>query len=220
MKLTIFNGSPRGKVSNTKVLVDQFLDGFMKGSGNSYKIVYLNTTKDSDYLIKMFEEAEKFLLAFPLYVDSMPAIVKTFIESLEPLCGRKENPDIGFLVQSGLPESIHSRYVERYLKKLSARLGCNYAGTIIKGGVEGVQAKPVRMNKKLFNSFHQIGKTFGETGKFDEEIVDRLAQPERYSKFYLWLFKLFGKFWYWDTMLKKNNAYEKRFAKPYVNNPS
>ena len=220
MELTIFNGSPRGKVSNTKVLVDQFLDGFMKRNGNSYKIVYLNTTKDSDYLIKMFEEAEKFLLAFPLYVDSMPAIVKTFIESLEPLCGRKENPDIGFLVQSGLPESIHSRYVERYLKKLSARLGCNYMGTIIKGGVEGVQAKPVRMNKKLFNSFYQIGKIFGETGKFDEEIVDRLAQPERYSKFYLWLFKLFGKFWYWDTMLKKNNAYEKRFAKPYVNNPS
>lgn len=220
MKLTIFNGSPRGKVSNTKVLVDQFLDGFMKRNGNSYKIVYLNTTKDSDYFIKMFEEAEKFLLAFPLYVDSMPAIVKTFIESLEPLCGRKENPDIGFLVQSGLPESIHSRYVERYLKKLSARLGCNYMGTIIKGGVEGVQAKPVRMNKKLFNSFYQIGKTFGETGKFDEEIINRLAQPEKYSKLYLWLFKLFGKFWYWDMMLKKNNAFEKRFAKPYVNNPS
>ncbi|MBI3582326.1 MAG: NAD(P)H-dependent oxidoreductase [Nitrospinae bacterium] len=182
MQLTVFNGSPRGKGSNTKVLVDQFLDGFMKGNGNSYKIVYLNTTKDSDYLIKMFEEAEKFLLAFPLYVDSMPAIVKTFIESLESLCGRKENPDIGFLVQSGLPESIHSRYVERYLKKLSASLGCNYMGTIIKGGVEGAQAKPVWMNKKLFNSFYQLGKTFGETGKFDEEIVDRLAQPERYSK--------------------------------------
>lgn len=220
MKLTIFNGSPRGKVSNTKVLVDQFLDGFMKGSGNSYKIIYLNSAKDSDYLIKMFEEAEKVLFAFPLYVDSMPAIVKIFIESLEPLCGRKENPGIGFLVQSGLPESIHSRYVERYLKKLSARLGCNYMGTIIKGGVEGVQAKPVRMNKKLFNSFYQIGKTFGETGKFDEEIINRLAQPEKYSKLYLWLFKLFGKFWYWDMMLKKNNAFEKRFAKPYVNNPS
>ncbi|MBI5748829.1 MAG: NAD(P)H-dependent oxidoreductase [Nitrospinae bacterium] len=216
MQLTVFNGSPRGKGSNTKVLVDQFLDGFMKGNGNSYKIVYLNTTKDSDYLIKMFEEAEKFLLAFPLYVDSMPTIVKTFIESLEPLCGRKENPDIGFLVQSGLPESIHSRYVERYLKKLSARLGCSYMGTIIKGGVEGAQAKPVWMNKKLFNSFYQLGKTFGETGKFDEEIVDRLAQPERYSKIHLWLFKLFGKFWYWDTMLKKNNAFEKRFNKPYL----
>ena len=50
MKLTIFNGSPRGKVSNTKVLVDQFLDGFMKGSGNSYKIVYLNTYHDQSCL--------------------------------------------------------------------------------------------------------------------------------------------------------------------------
>jgi len=31
----------------------------------------------------------------------------------------------------------------------------------------------------------------------------------------LWLFKLFGKFWYWDTMLKKNNVFDKRFNKPY-----
>jgi NAD(P)H-dependent FMN reductase len=216
VQLTIFNGSPRGKVSNTKVLVDQFLDGFVSKTDNSYKIISLNTTKGSDYLVKAFEEAEKIMLAFPLYVDSMPAIVKTFIEFLEPLCGRKGNPDIGFLVQSGLPESIHSRYVERYLKKLSARLGCNYMGTIIKGGVEGIQAKPAWMNKRLFDSFYRLGKTFGETGKFDEGIIDRLSQPEKFSKSYLWLFKLFGKLLYWDMLLKKNHAYEKRFNKPYL----
>jgi len=54
----------------------------------------------------------------------MPGIVKVFIESLEPLCSREGNPDVGFIVQSGFPEAIHSRYVEKYLEKPSLRLGC------------------------------------------------------------------------------------------------
>ena len=138
MRLTVFNGSPRGKGSNTKFLLEHFLNGFMTTDGNSYEMVYLNRLKDSDKFIKFFQEAEQVLLAFPLYTDAMPAMVKTFIESLEPLCGREGNPDIGFIVQSGFPEAIHSRYIERYLEKLAIRLGCRYIGTVIKGGVEGI----------------------------------------------------------------------------------
>jgi len=216
MKLTVFNGSPRGRRSNTKILLEHFINGFMTTDGNTYELAYLIRVKDRDNFIKLFREAEQVLLAFPLYVDAMPAIVKTFIESLEPLCGREGNPDIGFIVQSGSPEAIHSRYVERYLEKLARRLGCRYKGTVIKGGVEGIRATPVWMNKKLFKSFYKLGKSFGETGKFDEQIVLNLAQPERYSKFALWSFRLSGKIFYWDKMLKKNNAFEKRFAKPYA----
>ena len=123
MKLAVFNGSPRGKDSNTKVLLEHFINGFMKTDGNTYEVAYLIRVKDRGSFINLFQEAEQVLLAFPLYDDAMPAIVKTFIESLEPLCRREGNPDIGFIVQSGFPEAIHSRYVERYLAKLAARLG-------------------------------------------------------------------------------------------------
>jgi len=220
MKLTVFNGSPRGKRSNTKILLEHFINGFMTTNGNTYEIFYLNRLKDSDKFVKSFQEAERVLLAFPLYTDAMPATVKTFIESLEPLCGREGNPDIGFIVQSGFPEAIHSRYVERYLEKLTRRLGCRYTGTVIKGGVEGIQVQPAWMTRKLFKSFYQLGKTFGETGKFDEQIMRKLAKPERYSKFGLLAFKLLDKIgltkFYWAKMLKENDAYEKRFAKPYA----
>ncbi|MCD6375041.1 MAG: NAD(P)H-dependent oxidoreductase [Caldisericaceae bacterium] len=220
MRLTVFNGSPRGEGSNTKILLEHFINGFMTTEGNIYELAYLSRVKESDNFVKLFREAEHVLLAFPLYTDCMPAIVKTFIESLEPLCGKKGNPDIGFIVQSGFPEAIHSRYVERYLEKLAARLGCRYKGTVIKGGVEGIQAKPARMTRKLFESFYQLGKTFGETGKFDEQIVRKLAKPEKLSRFDLWILKLLDKVGlansYWNTMLKGNNAFEKRFDKPYI----
>jgi len=216
MRLTVFNGSPRGKRSNTKILLENFINGFMTTEGNTYELAYLNRVKDRDNFMKLFQKAEQVLLAFPLYNYAMPAMVMTFIESLEPLCGRKGNPDIGFIVQGGLPEAINLRCIERYLEKLARRLGCRYKGTVIRGGVEGIRATPAWMNKKLFKSFYELGKTFGERGEFDEQIVLKLAQPERYSKFGFWVFKLWGERFYWDKMLKKNNAFEKRFAKPYA----
>jgi len=214
MKLTVFNGSPRGKGSNTEILLEQFTKGFMTTDGNSYELAYLVNTKQQDEFVRLFSEADLVLLAFPLYTDAMPGIVKTFIESLEPLCGRKGNPDIGFIVQSGFPEAIHSQYVARYLEKLAGRLGCVYKGTVIKGGVEGIKGQPALMTRKLFKAFYQIGKTFGGTRIFDEGIVQRLAQPEKINKFRSAMLKYMGTNLYWNPMLKKNNAYTKRFARP------
>ncbi len=220
MKLTVFNGSPRGKGSSTRVLLEHFLHGFMTAGGNTYELVYLNRVREGDKFVNLFQEAEHVLLAFPLYTDCMPAIVKAFIESLESLCGREGNPDIGFMVQGGFPEAIHSRYVEKYLEKLASRLGCRYVGTIIKGGCEGIRARPARRTRKLFESFYQLGQIYGETGLFDGELVHTLAQPERLPGLLAMLFKLLVKtrFFtsYWDNMLKENDAYEKRFDKPYA----
>lgn len=216
MKLTVFNGSPRGKGSNTKVLLGHFLNGFMTTDGNSYELAYLVRVKEHDNFVNLFQDAEQVLLAFPLYADAMPAIVKIFIESLEPLCSRDNNPDIGFIVQSGFPESVHSIYVERYLEKLARRLGCRYKGTVIRGGVEGIQIMPERMNRKLFNSFYQLGESFGKTGEFNNQIVLKLRQPEKITRFQFFFMKFFGHSLYWNPMLKKNKAFEKRFARPYT----
>jgi hypothetical protein len=201
------------------MLLDHFLDGFTAVSGNSIQLFYLCHEKDPEPLKEAFAGAENVLLAFPLYTDCMPALVKAFIESLEPFCGRQGNPNIGFIVQSGFPEAAHSRYLERYLEKLTSRLGCGYTGTIIKGGGEGIRDTPAGRNKELFASFHQLGKTFGETGRFDEDLVRKLAEPERLPRLFTLVFALLARTRiatsYWDKQLKENDAFEKRFARPY-----
>ena len=221
MKLTVFNGSPRGKDSGTKLLLEQFINGFMATEGNTYELAYLIRVEDRDNFIKLFQEAEQVLLAFPLYADAMPAVVKTFIESLEPLCGREGNADIGFIVQSGFPEAIHSRYVEKYLEKLASRLGSRYIGTIIKGQCEGIRKRPAKKTKKLFESFYQLGQIYGETGRFDEQLIRKLAQPEKFPKFIIplldfLLLKIGIANAHWHPEMKENNAFEKRFARPYA----
>lgn len=220
MRLTVFNGSPRGKGGNTKILIEKFLAGFQANAGNSYELFYLKRVEKADRFRQAFAEAEYVLLAFPLYTDAMPGLVKAFIETLELLCGRGDNPDIGFIVHSGFPEAAHSRYVERYLEKLAARLGCRYVGTIVKGGSEGVRKMPEEATRKLFEAFYQLGETFGKTGQFDEALVRKLARPERYAKILGPLFQLFLKTKLatsiWDNQLKENDAYERRFARPYA----
>jgi NAD(P)H-dependent FMN reductase len=219
MRLTLFNGSPRGKKSNTKILLEHFANGFMISESNQFDVFYLFDTKAVDEHAEAFKTAEHVILAFPLYTDAMPGIVKNFIEGLEPLRGRKENPGIGYIVQSGFPEAIHSRFVEKYLIKLAQRLGCEYKGTVIKGGVEGIQVQPESWTKKLFQSFHQLGVEYAQTGRFSEEIIKKLAKTERMSRAKLAVFKLMQKSgltnFYWNSQLKKNNAYEKRFARPF-----
>jgi hypothetical protein len=217
--LAVFNGSPRGKRGNTEVFVSHLLEGFEVGGGNSSEIYHLNRVQDTQLHVRAFAEAETVLLAFPLYTDAMPAQVKAFIEALEPLCGRKGNPDLAFLVQSGFPEALHSRHVERYLVKLAARLGCRYVGTIVKGNGEGARYGGASY-RRPFEILRQLGVSLSERGELDESLLNELAKPERFPKVLGPVFRVFLSTKmatsYWDNQLKENGAYEERFARPYA----
>lgn len=218
MKLTVFNGSPRGKKSNTAILLEHFLNGFMEIEGNSYELEYI-INNDKGKLVGMVKDANNVILAFPLYTSCMPGTVKSFIDSLKPLCERQDNPSIGFVVQGGLPEAYQSRFVERYLEKLAKRLNCQYVGCAVKGGIEGTRILPSFMATKVFNKYYELGKIYGTSGKFDEESLKRIAKPEllpAWRRVFYNFLRLAGMAnIYWDRQLKQNNAFEKRFDKPY-----
>jgi hypothetical protein len=217
MKLTVFNGSPRGQRGNTEVLLNHLITGWEMGGEHSHERHYMRRVADAGRFVDAFDQAECVLIAFPLYTDAMPGIVKTFVESLAPLCGRQGNPPLAFLVQSGFPEAVHSRYVERYLEKLARRLGSPYLGTIVKGGCEGARMMPDE--SKLFVSLQQIGATWGRTGAPNGELLAALAKPERFPRWLGPLFQILLKTklgrQYWDQQLKESGAYERRFARPY-----
>jgi multimeric flavodoxin WrbA len=240
MKLTVFNGSPRGTDSNTKVLLASFLDGFVAGGGNSYELALLIQRQQKAEHVHLFQQAEHVLVAFPLYFDAMPAIVKEFIESLEPFCGRLGNPPLSFIVQSGFPESLHSRPVVRYLEKLAGRLGCHYQGTVIQGGAEGMRVPPLQTSwfrkgiialgkatnigrvghlfdvKKIRKTYFDLGRIYGETGVFDTNLAMKLAQPGKVNIFGFWVVQASICNFYWDHLLKLNHAYERRFDRPFA----
>lgn len=215
-RLTLFNGSPRGRKGNTAIFLREIAAGF-GGPSETYHLVRLN---DTAKMVAAFAEAECVLFGFPLYTDSMPGVVKRFIEALEPLKGQTNNPPIGFVVQSGFPEGLHSRYVERYLEKLAERLGSPYLGTVVKGNGEPVRIMPPKMNASLFAHLQALGAGLAQEGRFDPDILAKIAHPEAYSGWMVNLLKVFARLpiahFYFDEMLKKNGAYERRFARPFT----
>ncbi len=170
-------------------------------------------------MVQAFTQAECVLLGFPLYTDAMPGVVKHFIETLEPLVGRRNNPSIGFVVQSGFPEGLHSHYVERYLEKLAERLGSPYLGTVVKGNGEGVRGMPPEANQSLFAALQALGTGLAREGLFDPTVLARIAQPECFpaitGPFFQVFLRLPAGHSYFDGMLKKNGSYERRFARPF-----
>ena len=220
MKLTCINGSPRGQSSNSKVLLGKFLEGF-RSVENGYSIgeVYLKGGKNDATALTALQSSDIVLFAFPLYTDSMPGIVKEFIETLDPKSFDNPSLKLGFLVQSGFPEGHHSVYVQRYLDKLARRLGVEYLGTIIKGGVEGLQVQPGWMTRYL-ELFYELGQQFALDLTFNPAILEKLKKPEhlnrRAANVYRILRWLGLTNYYWNSQLKKNNAYGQRNARPYT----
>mgnify|MGYP000846044888 FL=1 len=214
--LTLFNGSPRGPHGNSPIFLEQLAKGF----GGPTKMVHLVNVNSTAEHVQSFAEADAAWIAFPLYTDAMPAIVKHFIEALEPLTSRGKNPPLGFIVQSGFPEGLHSRYVEQYLEKLAARLGSPYLGTIVKGNGEGVRIMTPQMTRSLFENLHALGKNLAQSEKLDSAVLAKIARPERFPAIFGPLFKLFLRtplaHTYFDSMLKENGVYDKRFNQPFI----
>ncbi|HOO63402.1 MAG TPA: hypothetical protein PK364_05730 [Synergistaceae bacterium] len=126
MLLNIFNGSPRGKRSNSAILTRAFAKGFCDSRtfpGNRFEEFFLADPEDFEKAPEAFFKESTALLAFPIYVDAMPGITKKFIEALEPYKGRCEFMRTLFLVQTGFPEETHTRPMKNYLLKLGRRLG-------------------------------------------------------------------------------------------------
>jgi hypothetical protein len=215
-RLTLFNGSPRGRRGNTPIFLRELAGGF----GKDNEMHHLIQVKQTERFVQAFAEAECAWIGFPLYTDAMPGSVKNFFEALEPLTGRRDNPPVGFVVQSGFPEGLHSRYIERYLEKLAARLGSPYLGTIVKGNGEGVRIMPPEATRSLFEELKALGTGLARDGRLDPEILARIAAPESFPAYLSPVFRIFLRLpvahSYFDNMLKQNGAFERRFAQPFL----
>jgi hypothetical protein len=201
-------------------MLDHVGRGWEHAGGHSPLVLHLAHGADFVRAVEAFGEADAVVLGMPLYTDSVPALVKTYIEALAPYVGVQGNPRLGFLVQSGFQEALHSRPVERYFEKLACRLGCEYAGAIVRGGGEALQAMPPEANRKLWGRLSALGESLRRDGRFDAETLGNVAGMERFSPVAAAgvgvALKIPLTQFYWNGQLKKNGAWDRRFAAPYA----
>ena len=213
----IIIGSPRGIGSNSWFLIQIMIKGYRSIKKWEPKTAFLSKKSDLQEHITLFREAERIFFHFPLYTDAMPGIVKNFMDQLKPedFYGKK----LGYFIISGFPEARHSLYIEQYFKNLTRKYKAELIGSVIKGGMEGVSIQPKWTTRKIRKNVKLIGKTLAEHGKFDQELTMQMRKTMQLPQFMKLLFPLLKKIglmdMYWNHNLRKNDAFQNRFDKPY-----
>ena len=156
MHLVIINGAARPQAkSNTAKIIAAFGQGYEE-CGNTTEVYYLSDRRQWAKAQKAFQENTSILIALPLYVENIPGILLEFLSGLQS----KKTPgtNLAFLLQGVFPEASQSRCCEAFLETLPPQLGCEYAGTLIKGDMFGVGLVDEKNQEKMLAPFIEMGR--------------------------------------------------------------
>jgi len=210
MKTLVINGSPNGRKGNSEIFCRKFINGMQ-----SQPEIHYVAEEDPAALAAYMDDFDHWLFFFPLYVNAMPGILKRLFEHLNP----SEEKKVGYVIQSGFEEAFQSDWLCTILKNFNRRMGYLDLGIVVAGGMAGVRYMPEQMNKKTFARLEKAGSLYEQNLVFDEEVIQQFGQLYRYSEKQLKHNRFFRKLGltntFWNRMLKKNNAYQKRFNKPF-----
>lgn len=214
MTTIILNGSPKGNTDKSSSFV--LAQAFVSKMNNPCEILPIAKT-DFNKILARISDYDNIIIIMPNYVHAMPGIVMKFLEVLPAASNDKKA--LGFIVQAGYIESVEEEIISRYLKTFAKRLNYHYLGTVAKGEAAGIAMFPDKF-KKILNKFSDFGKSYEQTGVFDNEYINFFAKPYELTKFLAGLITFVNKIGLgdlgWNMMLKKHNAFEKRFDKPYT----
>jgi len=106
VRITVFNGSPRGEKSNTHRIAAEFIKGAQEASAEVENIFLVDKnighckgcfgcwiqtpgtcviTDDMQELTKKFMDSDIVVMATPVYVDGVSGILKTFMDRMIPI---------------------------------------------------------------------------------------------------------------------------------------
>ena len=175
MHALIINGSPRvKKFSNTDKILDKFEAG-MAEKGATFTRCEVSDRKQWDDMRKAFGENKNILIAIPLYVENIPGLLIEFLETLTP---KNDGTEIAFILQGGFAEGVQLRCGEAYLKILTEKLGCKYAGTLVKGDNFGIRFVDEKTVQKITGAYTDMGREYAECGNFFSEKCAKFTGPE------------------------------------------
>ncbi|MBQ6967452.1 MAG: hypothetical protein IJP84_06075 [Lachnospiraceae bacterium] len=175
MHVFIINGSPRIKSqSNTDKILEQFTKG-MSENGTSFEQYEVSDRKQWDDMRKAFAENKNILIALPLYVECIPGLLIEFLETVEP---KTDDSRIAFILQGGFAEGIQLRCGEEYLKILAGKLGCAYAGTLVKGNNFSIRFVEGAERDKITVPYGEMGREYAAKGDFSSEKCKKFTGPE------------------------------------------
>ena len=133
MKTVFINGSPKKKFSASAyfISVQKF---FVKGEKVKET---LRNKKDHDRILSILEDGDAVVFCLPLYVDSVPSHVMSFLKDMEGYCLDKHlKLNVYVISNNGFIEGVQSKALLQVFRNFCTRSGLVWGGGIgIGGGV-------------------------------------------------------------------------------------
>jgi multimeric flavodoxin WrbA len=216
-------GSPKTRKSTSNSL-GGYLFEHLSAQSIQTETIYLHTVLRSPAKMKALldavDAADLLLLAFPLYVDTLPAPV---IEALERIAEHRHEREqtrqqlFGVIANCGFPESHQCDTALSICKIFAYQANFEWAGALALGGGEGIvggiplaeldgRAIPIRKSLELAAEALALGRVI------PVEAQDILAKPVVPN----WVYRLMSSLG-WKQRAKRYGAQKSLRRKPYTN---
>lgn len=140
MKTVFINCSPKKKFSASAYFlsVQKF---FVKGEKVNE---ILKLKKDHDRILHTLNDTDAVVFCLPLYVDSVPSHVLSFLKDMEGFCGENHlKLNVYVIANNGYIEGVQSEALLQVFRNFCARSGLTWGGGIGVGG--GVMLNVMRI---------------------------------------------------------------------------
>jgi multimeric flavodoxin WrbA len=221
-KALLLVGSPRTRESTSNSLGSYLLNQ-LEAHGVQVEAQYIYTTLRSkerwSALLQALDTANLVLLAFPLYVDTLPAPV---IEALERIASHRaaqvtlKAQRFAAIINCGFPEVEHMENAQAVCAQFAHQTGLEWAGALALAGGEGLvhgaplaelDGRAIPMKKSL--DLAALALAQGES--IPQVAADLLARPVIPGLIY----QVFGSFG-WKKMARRYGAEKQIRNKPYL----
>jgi multimeric flavodoxin WrbA len=219
-RVLLLVGSPKATQS-TSASLGAYLLKFLEAKGFGTNTIMVNQSLRSseglEKLIAAVNGADIVVLAFPLYIDSLPSGV---IRVMELIAENRRVKDIrkgqrfAAVVNSGFPEAQHNDIALAICRRFASESGFRWAGGLALGGGEAIEGEDLdksggraRFARKALGL---AAEAIAEDREISEEAIKLMARPFVPSLIYT----LIGGMG-WKRRARENKAIAKIHARPY-----
>jgi len=220
-------GSPRGKASTSRSIGSQLLRKLEAGGMEVEEMTVsagLQSTENLHGLHKAVDAADLVLVAFPLYVDQLPA---PLIQALELIAERRKGTlvaspwagplvqKLAVIVQCGFPETIHNQPAVDIMRQFAREAGFEWAGALAMGMGGAVGGKSLEkaggMVRNVVKALDMAAGGLAGGGNIPGEATSLMAKP----MMPLWFYRFMANFGM-KSRAKKHGAGKQLYSRPYA----
>ncbi|MFZ4526687.1 MAG: NAD(P)H-dependent oxidoreductase [Chlorobium sp.] len=212
-------GSPRLEKSSSSSL-GSYLFEQLQQQGVETETIYLykaiNTAARMEALRDAIDRTDLLVLAFPLYVDTLPAPVISLFETLVGHCRQKSKTTrFSAIVNCGFPEAYQNANAIAVCAEFARSAGFEWMGGLPLGAGEGmVRAQPLQQLGGRGTSLRQALERAAEELADGQPVSDKSRELLAKPVMPVWMYKLGGTIG-WVMKARKNGTQKLLKARPY-----